>query len=392
MVELILEKLVFNEEGFDSLVWKLEIIEGLEIYLDPSNCETRTYIKFSKEEFNAPAILRVEGFAAQISEAIKANKTLNKICLNGHEGVLRQNFTGNIGDSELRHLSLAFCVHENLTHIDLRRNLIGDEGAMSLAEGLRNNKTVETLLLSHNFVGIHGMISLAELLLKNDTLRTLEASHQLLRTPMAIIFQDDPTHKFLAGMIESSLVRRKELKTLPSFHSFLSREKAEQLVRSSTESPSSLLEGKYLFYLNESLPESIQLCFVAKQSSKSSPSASSGEKTRILHKSIYRSSYGFTFSRSEIPVASLTSYCCWKLFAGGVHVEKEWPAEMKQMMDKTKRLDSLWRLVEVPPFPIELSPPQKNAYPTLTNLVSKNSTYLKTPINRREDLRKAEFK
>ena len=138
MVDWIIEKLLFNENGFEELSWKLTRIEGLEIYLDTdsgSECETRTYIKFSSENFNAPEIIKMEDeFAKQISESLIVNKTVKKIVLNGHEGLMRINYTPNIGDSQLSLLSHSLHFNHTLTCLDFSMNEISDQGAISLAE------------------------------------------------------------------------------------------------------------------------------------------------------------------------------------------------------------------------------------------------------------------
>ncbi|KAG0064941.1 hypothetical protein BGZ89_008736 [Linnemannia elongata] len=64
--------------------------------------------------------------------------------------------------------------NSTLTSLDLRNNLIGDNGAQALAEALKTNSTLTTLKLWSNSIGPDGARALSEALKTNSTLTTLD--------------------------------------------------------------------------------------------------------------------------------------------------------------------------------------------------------------------------
>ena len=284
------------------------------------------------------------------------------------------------------------------------------------------------------------MISLAETLLTNETITKLDVSNQYKRTPMGIIFQDDSSVKFLISLIEDSLTRRNEFFISPFFHFFLTKDEAEKKLlereppsvsnysprtprKSNSEENKSRSysnpenfteninqrnsnsqifsenseivhpsdknfnqnEGRFLFYLNKSIPDTIQLCFVAKTpSSSSSPLNKTPCKLKIYHKTIYRVNLGYTFSRSpNVSIPSLSSYCCWNLhsLSSSFIQNEKLPLEIKKMIENSKNFNHLWRIFDIPS--LDQMSTTKNVYPSLQNLISKNRNYLKISINRR---------
>ena len=65
-----------------------------------------------------------------------------------------------------------------VTSIDLRRNCIGNDGAISLAQALEKNSTLTSIDLSHNEIGDEGAKAIAEALEKNSTLASMDLTGQ----------------------------------------------------------------------------------------------------------------------------------------------------------------------------------------------------------------------
>ena len=64
--------------------------------------------------------------------------------------------------------------NSTLTKLNLSSNLIGSEGAISLANALKQNTTLKTLLLRNNQIGPEGTIALANTLKQNKSLIKLQ--------------------------------------------------------------------------------------------------------------------------------------------------------------------------------------------------------------------------
>ena len=75
--------------------------------------------------------------------------------------------------------ALAETLKENRTlrQLEVTNNSIGDEGATTLAEMLKENKTLQQLNISGNSIGSEGATALAEMLKENRTLQQLDVSH-----------------------------------------------------------------------------------------------------------------------------------------------------------------------------------------------------------------------
>ncbi|CAF0881347.1 unnamed protein product, partial [Adineta ricciae] len=64
-----------------------------------------------------------------------------------------------------------------LTTLCIRKNVIGNHGAQNLASGLRDNRTLKTLILSSARIGVAGAKSLADAIQDNTTLTTFVVKH-----------------------------------------------------------------------------------------------------------------------------------------------------------------------------------------------------------------------
>ncbi|KAL0250901.1 hypothetical protein GEMRC1_000115 [Eukaryota sp. GEM-RC1] len=71
-------------------------------------------------------------------------------------------------------------VNNSVTHINLRYNSIGDEGAIALAETLKVNTGLTSLVLSRNFIGDEGVKALADALKVNKVLKSLDLFNNLV--------------------------------------------------------------------------------------------------------------------------------------------------------------------------------------------------------------------
>ena len=58
-------------------------------------------------------------------------------------------------------------MNTTLKTLDLRGNLLGNDGALALAEGLRVNTGLDTVLLTHSNIGEEGIASLAAMFTTN---------------------------------------------------------------------------------------------------------------------------------------------------------------------------------------------------------------------------------
>ncbi|WP_375333338.1 hypothetical protein [Candidatus Tisiphia endosymbiont of Xenochironomus xenolabis] len=86
--------------------------------------------------------------------------------------------------------------NKTLTILDLSSNFIGDEGAKAIAEALKKNKTLTSLNLSSNFIGAEGTKAIVEaLLVYNSTLASLNLSLNNIK---------DGAVELIAKMLESN--------------------------------------------------------------------------------------------------------------------------------------------------------------------------------------------
>jgi hypothetical protein len=131
---------------------------------------------------------RTEPKIAAIAKALKENKSLKTLYLEGHSfssgsgvklaAALQVNTTLlelnlNIKPEGARAIARALEDNKTLERLDLSHNRIGDEGAIAFAEALKKNKSLKKLGLSHNKIGDPGVKALAKSLLENTTLETL---------------------------------------------------------------------------------------------------------------------------------------------------------------------------------------------------------------------------
>ncbi|KAG0077399.1 hypothetical protein BGZ93_003712, partial [Podila epicladia] len=102
--------------------------------------------------------------AQALSEALKTNSTLVTLELRGNM----------LGDDGAQALSEALKANSSLATLDLRDNEIGSNGAQALSEALKANSTMTTLKLGNNEIGDNGALALSEALKTNSTLTTLD--------------------------------------------------------------------------------------------------------------------------------------------------------------------------------------------------------------------------
>ena len=98
--------------------------------------------------------------AVALANALKVNKTLKKIWLNGN----------SIEDNGANALSGALKINSTLKEMSLSDNVIGDEGAKVLAEALKINTSLIRLRLDNNSFGDVGAFALAEAMQLNSTM------------------------------------------------------------------------------------------------------------------------------------------------------------------------------------------------------------------------------
>ena len=82
-------------------------------------------------------------------------------------------FDNNIGDDGAKAIAEALKVNEVLNNLDLRRNSIGADGARAIAEALKVNSVLTTLYMSGNSIGGDGAKAIAEALKVNPVLTIL---------------------------------------------------------------------------------------------------------------------------------------------------------------------------------------------------------------------------
>ena len=99
--------------------------------------------------------------------------------------------------------ALAEMLKENRTlqQLYIRNNFIGDGGATALAEMLKENRTIQQLYIRNNFIGVGGATALAEMLKGNRTLQHLNISYNSIgdggATVLAEMLKENRTLKEL---------------------------------------------------------------------------------------------------------------------------------------------------------------------------------------------------
>ena len=98
------------------------------------------------------------------SEGLKNVRTLNMT-------------TNNITERGAATLAEMLKENRTLEQLDVNHNSIGDGGATALAEMLKENRTLQQLNVSLNSIGVGGATALAEMLKENRTLQQLNVMH-----------------------------------------------------------------------------------------------------------------------------------------------------------------------------------------------------------------------
>ena len=129
-----------------------------------------------------------------LSEALKANTTVNKLLMPSHafgdicatclagtlcvnKTLTKVNMSNNVITARgAKHLVNALVVNTTLLSLDVSFNFLHDDGARIFAEFLKGNKTLSALNLSTNGIGNPGATSIAESLRMNTTLKFLDLS------------------------------------------------------------------------------------------------------------------------------------------------------------------------------------------------------------------------
>ena len=123
-----------------------------------------TYLDLQANQFTDSA-------AAELGEALRLNSSLTHLYLRGHSIPSRVLF----GNAAATAFSKAF--HSNLiqlTHLDLHSTSFSSLCAVTLAEALQTNRTLECLDLSDNEIECSGAIALAQALKSNQALQLLQ--------------------------------------------------------------------------------------------------------------------------------------------------------------------------------------------------------------------------
>ncbi|KAI8820846.1 uncharacterized protein EV422DRAFT_530436 [Fimicolochytrium jonesii] len=90
-----------------------------------------------------------------------------------------------IWQAGIRSLADALAVNQTLEDLDLRNNSIGPDGAQTLAVGLRNNQCLRRLDLRWNHIGLLGSKAIADLLKWNTTLEEIQLNGNEVPEEMA---------------------------------------------------------------------------------------------------------------------------------------------------------------------------------------------------------------
>ncbi|KAF9432437.1 hypothetical protein BGZ76_010812 [Entomortierella beljakovae] len=191
---------------------------------------------------------RIEASDFQILvNSLKTNTTLTHLDLRhnkiGNEGALallealKTNTTlttlnlsdNSIGEGGALALSIALMINTTLTTLDLRNNTIGNEGALALSDALKANTTLTNLNLSSNLIGNKGAQALSEALQINTTLTTLDLERNEIRFIGILVMLKLRTTKttvdFSSNLIgkEGALALSEVLKTNTTFTTLILR-------------------------------------------------------------------------------------------------------------------------------------------------------------------------
>jgi len=385
-----------NEPILNSLEWSLTIIEGSG-FAKVQDCEWRTRICFSTEDHVAPVLFRLEDdIATHIFRCLARNSTVQLLKLTGHGGFMNYNFMPNIGDVEVSELCKALGHNSTLTALDLSNNNITDKGASDLSRLLAHNTCIKKLKLNSNFITLSGLVSLAQGLANNSTLEVFEIENQCVLKLNKVGLSTSVLQRSLSNLIFESMQRRHELINIPhefGFQGFLTPEAAEARIfefihHTKPGVEQAEMAGFYFFYLNPNLTNRIVLCY----------SAVNRNGLGVFHKQIYRTPFGYSFTRSlhsekanSYGIPTLVDHCLWTLacpprylpastgcYNSGITIG-DLSSDLQEKYAMSADLVGLWRipyLAGESELEVLLSK-RDDCYPTLLYLVQRNKFSLK---------------
>jgi hypothetical protein len=331
-----------NDAHLTELTWTLEVINsGQLISQFASVCEKRSNICFAQVECTAPDLLPLRAqYVRCLRSGLASTTHLRRLVLRGHSGLMYRNFTPNLDDQTVQLLVDALLCNRSVCELDLGANRITDRGACALARLVGARTTPLTRLhLRQNFICPPGLIALAQALRTSAGMEVLDVSEQLTHGRGGVVVLRSTAHVMaLQRAIHDAIHRRNELLLpLPAFHSFLSRERARQLLLplpvhnaggAATAAVATAggvagvvsagrvgLAGRYLLYLDRHRPGVLMLAVVPGGGGLRSASSSStaacvstsanasqaAAPMQVWHRPIYRLAYGFSFSHALLP-------------------------------------------------------------------------------------------
>ena len=98
-----------------------------------------------------------------------------------------------IGVEGAKSISEALKTNKSLTSIHLSYNNIEAEGAKSIGEALKINKSLTSINLSNNYIGVEGAKSIGEALERNKSIPSLLKNMLLL---LMAVSESDPSVRF----------------------------------------------------------------------------------------------------------------------------------------------------------------------------------------------------
>jgi hypothetical protein len=84
----------------------------------------------------------------------------------------------------VEHIADLLCVNKTLRYVDLRGNIIGDEGALCLAKAIQANSTLQVLVLGGNRIGDEGGLRLVNAAVESPSLQLVTLANNKI-TPKA---------------------------------------------------------------------------------------------------------------------------------------------------------------------------------------------------------------
>lgn len=111
-------------------------------------------------------------YATRIGETIESMPMINKLVFRGC----------SLGPPAAVSLAENITENKTLQHIDLSGNAIGDEGAIAFATALRKNHTLKELILDNNDLSTSGQRALRNSIYNDSSLDALEQSNHTIQT------------------------------------------------------------------------------------------------------------------------------------------------------------------------------------------------------------------